>query len=175
METITYHLTKNEGEGIETVLNNTCTEISTKLKSEFGGAYEISFSDIEPPKEDWSHGIKIRKGSKIGAQLNLKWKKGSPAVLEMDIEESSKIGNILIYVILVPISLICAYMGLNNIAPLAFLPGRKIAAALGGIIGLIPGGILIYFFKSIFLKQEKKENDQLVKDIRKVISMQIIA
>ncbi|UII77383.1 hypothetical protein LV716_06320 [Flagellimonas sp. HMM57] len=175
METITYNLTRNEGEDIEIVLKNTCTEIIAKLKNEFGEAYEISFSDIEPPKEDWSHEIKIRKGAKIGARLDLKWKKESPAIVEMNVEESSKIGNILIYVVLIPISLICAYMGLNNIEPLAFLPGRKLAAALGGIVGLIPGGLLIYFFKSIFLKQEKKENDQLILDIRKVISMQIVA
>ncbi|GAA5082585.1 hypothetical protein GCM10023210_00090 [Chryseobacterium ginsengisoli] len=48
---------------------------------------------------------------------------------------------------------------------MAFLPGYKIAAGLGGLIGLIPGAIIAYVLKSILLKNEKEENKQLVMNV----------
>jgi hypothetical protein len=61
-------------------------------------------------------------------------------------------------------------MGYNDIAPLAFLPGQKIAGGLGALIALIPGFIVVSIVKSIVLNKEKSQNAQLVNDVRQLIS-----
>lgn len=146
----------------ETILKNEASNVMTKLKNQFGSSYSVTEDEFGLVDKDWTHRIKIRKGNKIGAEVTLKWEKTKPEVLSVEVDESSKMGSIITYGGMLLFMTAGAYMVGNHIEPLAFLPGTKIAAGLGGVIGLIPGFIIASLLKSVLLKNEKKENKQLV-------------
>ncbi|WP_109097941.1 hypothetical protein [Aquimarina sp. AU58] len=139
--------------------------LAAKLDNDFGNEYIISLGKDTEIEDDWSYDIKIRKGNKIGASLSLNWKKQHFRDLNIEVSESTKIGSFLMYGIAFPFMFIGAYMGANHIAPLDFLPGYKLAGALGGIIAFIPGIILTTLIKSIILKKYKEENVSLMKKV----------
>lgn len=85
--------------------------------------------------------------------------------MELEVDESSKFGWQLTFGILLTFLAAGAYIGYNNIEPLAFLPGKKLAGGLGALIALIPGLILLSIAKSVLMKNEKPQNVQLVRDI----------
>lgn len=149
----------------ETNLKNVATTLMAKLNTQFGNSHTVSADEFGLFDKDWTHEIKIRKGDKIGAAVTLKWEQTKPSVLSIDVDESSKLGWIITLSVLIPFGIIGAYLAYNDIEPLAFLPGYKIAAGLGGLIALIPGSIVVYLLKSMLLKKEKEENKQLVIDV----------
>lgn len=155
----------------ETILKNTATELLTKLKSKYGNTYTVSANDFGVFDKDWTHEIKIRKGNKVGAEVTLKWEQVNPTTLTLEVDESSKMGSMITYGTLFPFAAIGAYLAYNDMAPLAFLPGQKVAGGLGGLIALIPGLIVVYILKSVLLKNEKEENQHLVSDVRKTIQL----
>jgi len=152
----------------ETILKNAATELLGKLKNQFGSSHTVSAGDFGLFDKDWTHEIKIRKGDKVGAEVTLKWEKSNPSELLIDVDESSKMGSMITYGVLFPFGAIGAYLAYNDMEPLAFLPGHKIAGGLGGLIALIPGLLVVYVLKSLLLKNEKEENKQLVIDVIKV-------
>lgn len=162
---ITYTLDSNGDR--ETSLKNAATTLRTKLQNQFGSTHTVTAGDFGVFDKDWTHEIKIRKGDKIGAEVTMKWEEAKPTVLTLEVEESSKMGSMITYGVLVPLALAGAYLGYNDMEPLAFLPGHKIAGGLGGLIALIPGLLVVYVLKSILLKKEKEENKQLVSDVVK--------
>jgi hypothetical protein len=149
----------------ETILKEKATALLTKLKNQFGSSHTVSAGEFGLFDKDWTHEIKIRKGDKIGAEVTLKWEQNNPTILSIDVDESSKMGSMITYGVLLPFVLIGAYLGYNDMEPLAFLPGHKIAGGLGGLIAIIPGAIVVYLLKSMLLKNEKEENKQLVSDV----------
>jgi hypothetical protein len=153
----------------ETVLREATLKLMAKLQTHFGSEYVISSDDFATPDKDWSNEIKIRKGSKIGASVSMKWENSAPNSLKLSVDESSKLGNIITYGILLSFIAIGAYMGHNHIFPLHFLPGRKIAAGLGGLLAALPGMLLVFVIKAILFKGEKAENAKLVQDVKKAI------
>lgn len=153
----------------ETILKNTATGLLAKLKSQFGNAYTVSAGDFGELDKDWTYQIKIREGNKIGAEVTLKWEQTKPTILTLEVDESSKMGSVITYGTLLPFTATGAYLAYNDIEPLAFLPGHKIASGLGGLIALIPGLIVVFILKSILLKNEKEKNRQLVIDITNTI------
>ncbi|WP_177736045.1 hypothetical protein [Flavobacterium inviolabile] len=167
MENITYKINPNAN--TNTALKQAANDITSILQSKFGSSYAISADDFTDADKNWSHEIKVRQGNKIGAAVGLKWEKSTRDVLKLDVSESSKMGNMITYSVLLLFLAIGAYMGYNNIEPLAFLPGHKIAAGLGGLIALIPGIILVAILKSILLKGEKEQNAKLVHEVRQAL------
>lgn len=165
--TIVYTLDSNGDR--ETLLKNKATELLAKLQSKFGNEYTISSDAFGELDKEWTHDIKIRKGSKIGAEVSLKWEQTSPTTLTLEVDESSKLGSMITLGILLPFAVIGAYLAYNDIAPLAFLPGQKIAAGLGGLIAMVPGLIVVVLLKSILLKNVKEENKQLLIDVTAAI------
>lgn len=151
----------------ETNLKNVATTLMAKLKNQFGSTYTVSAGEFGLFDKDWTHEIKIRKGDKIGAEVTLKWEEAKPTVLTIDVDESSKMGSMITYGVLLPFAIVGAYLGYNDMEPLTFLPGQKIAGGLGGLIALIPGLLIVYILKSLLLKNEKEENKQLVSDVLK--------
>ena len=169
-EPIIYRIQHNANDPVDIALQKTGNEVMDKVKAAFEGRYVITTDGFSDAGDDWKYRIKIRQGNKIGAEVELKWEKTTSGFVTVAVDESSKLGTIITLGIAVPIGLVCAYMGSNHIAPLDFLPGRKIAAGLGGLIGLIPAGILIYIVKLVVFKNEKEANKQLVAEVKKVIS-----
>lgn len=139
--------------------------LAARLNNDFGNEYIISLGKDTKIEDDWAYDIKIRKGNKIGASLSLNWKKEHFNNLNIEVSESTKIGNYLMYGIAFPFMFVGAYMGANHIAPLDFLPGYKLAGGLGGVIAFIPGIILTTLIKSIVLKKHKEENESLKKEV----------
>lgn len=165
--TITYKL--DNGLDKQTALKNIATDILAKLKTKFGNEYVVTANDIAELDKDWAHDIKVRKGNKIGAEVSFKWEKTNADIVTLEVENSSKLGSKITYITLFVFLMAGAYMGYNDITPLAFLPGQKIAAGLGGLIMLIPGLIVVSILKSILMKNEKEENKTLVNEVRQVI------
>ena len=160
---VIYRLEVRAGDKIDSILKSKLEEVVAKLHKKFGGEYELTSDDFDEADEDWSHEIKIRKGNKIGVEVDLKWEKSNPNLLSLEVDEGSKLGNRILYGCLIGFSILCAVMASNDIPPLAFLPGSyKLATGLGGVIGLIPGGILGFGLKSYFLKDEKAANEALL-------------
>lgn len=165
---ITYQL-ENSGDK-ETSLKNFANDILNQLTSRFGSEYNVTANEFGTFDKDWSHEIKVRKGNKIGAEVGFKWEKSQPEIIQLEVDESSKMGSQITYGILFPFVIIGAYLGYNDMAPLAFLPGHKIAGGLGGLIAIIPGLIVVSIVKSMLLKKEKEINAQLVKEVRQLVS-----
>jgi hypothetical protein len=165
---ITYQLESTSDK--ETSLKNIANDVLNQLRSKFGHEYTITANEFGLFDKDWSHVIKIRKGNKIGAEVGFKWEKSQPEMMIMEVDESSKLGSLITYGILLPFIAVGAYMAYNDIEPLAFLPGHKIAGGLGGLIAMIPGLIIVSVVKSMLLKNEKTQNAQLVYDIKQLIS-----
>lgn len=149
----------------EAILKNTANDVMAKLQNRFGSSYSVTADDFGVFDKDWTHRIKIRKGDKIGAEVVFKWEKSNPSSILVEVDESSKMGSMITYGSLLIFMGIGAYMGYADVEPLAFLPGSKIAAGLGGLIGAIPGAIVGYLLKSALMKNEKEENKQLVNDV----------
>lgn len=165
---ITYQL-ENNGDK-ETSLKNFANDILNQLNNRFGSEYNVTANEFGTFDKDWSHEIKVRKGNKIGAEVSFKWEQSQPGIIQLEVDESSKIGWQITYGILLPFVILGAYLGYNDMAPLAFLPGQKIAGGLGGLIAMIPGLILVSIIKSVLLKNEKELNAQLVKDVRQLVT-----
>lgn len=165
---IIYQL-ENSGDK-ETSLKNLANDILNQLKSRFGSEYNVTANEFGTFDKDWSHEIKVRKGNKIGAEVGFKWEQSQPEIIQLEVDESSKMGSQITYGILLPFVIIGAYLGYNDMAPLAFLPGHKIAGGLGGLIAIIPGLIIVSILKSVLLKKEKELNTQLVQDIKQIIA-----
>lgn len=165
---ITYQL-ENSGDK-ETSLKNFANDILNQLKSRFGSEYNVTANEFGTFDKDWSHEIKVRKGNKIGAEVGFKWEQSQPDIIQLEVDESSKMGSQITYGILLPFIIIGAYLAYNDMAPLAFLPGHKIAAGLGGLIAIIPGLIIVSIVKSVLLKKEKVLNAQLVQDVMQLIA-----
>ena len=152
------------------ILKKTANELINKLTSKFGNLYSISKEENAASTDlEWSQEIKIRKGAKVGAAISLKWEATSVSVIKAEVDTDSKLGSIILYSVQIPFLIIGAYMGYNHIAPLDFLPGRKLAAGLGGVLALIPGGIVVYLLNKILLKDAKAENERLLEAIRNTI------
>lgn len=166
-QTIIYKL---ENTGNTTALQNLVNGMAGKLQKQFGAAYVVSSGTFTAPDKDWKHEITIRQGNKIGASVDFKWERSSPDVVKIDVDESSKMGNAITYGVLVPFLLAGAYLGYNDMEPLAFLPGKKIAGGLGGLIALIPGIIVMAVLKKILLKNEKEANKRLVNEVKQTIN-----
>jgi hypothetical protein len=140
------------------------------LKEKFSGNYEITHKSFEAPTDDWSQDIKIRKGNKIGAAVDLKWYKKMPHDLEIEVSSSSKTGSIITYPIAIAFILIGAYMGYNHIGPFDGLPGKKIAGAIAGLLMLIPGSILIFILQKMLIsKDEREQSQKLIAEINDFI------
>ncbi|MBD3583508.1 hypothetical protein [Flavobacterium selenitireducens] len=170
MQPILYKIDENAS--VNTTLRQSATAIQSKLQTRFGSSYAVSAGDFTEAGNDWSHEIKIRQGSKIGAEVGLRWEKAIPDVLKLEVDESSKMGNRITYSVLFVFLAVGAYMGYNDIEPLAFLPGRKIASGLGALIALVPAIVLISILKSALLKGEKEQNAKLVREVRQVLQTQ---
>lgn len=151
---------KETPEVIQELLEMTKTLVQDVEKS-YDTKYQVFSGEIEVPEDKWSHEIKIRKGNKIGVGIELSWEKENPSDVEIEVKESTKIGNRILYGVSIPFMLIGAYMAVNRIAPLDFLPGYKIAGGLGGVIAFIPGIIIAVVIKSFVLKKYKEENKEL--------------
>lgn len=164
---IIYNL-ENSGDR-ETILKKTANDLKAKLSNRFGSQYTVSANDFTAPDKDWSHEIKIRKGNKIGAAVDLKWEQSAPNILKIEVDTSSKLGSTITFGVLAPFAIIGAYMAYNDMAPLAFLPGQKIAAGLGGLIAIAAGMTLVFILKLILLKNEKAENEKLVIDVKHTV------
>ncbi|RZJ91398.1 MAG: hypothetical protein EOO20_05200 [Chryseobacterium sp.] len=165
--TITRQLDKNVD--TKTALTQITSATLTALNAKFGSEYTVMEGNFPDLDKDWTHDIKVRKGNKIGAEVTLKWEKTNANIVTLEVDDSSKMGNQITYITLLVFLAVGAYMGYNDMEPLAFLPGRKIAAGLGGLIGLIPGVIIVSVLKSMLLKNEKEQNKQLVAEVRQAI------
>lgn len=167
MENIIYKIDPNANRN--TALQQASNTIKATLQSKFGSSYAISADAFIEADKNWSHEIQVRQGNKIGVAVGLKWEKSTPDTVLLDASESSKMGNMITYSVLLLFLAIGGYMGYNNIEPLAFLPGSKIAGGLGGLIALIPGIIVVFILKSILLKGEKEQNAKLVNEVKLVL------
>lgn len=166
--TITRQL--DNGTNKETALKNLAGETLAQLKARFGNQYAVTADDFGEIGKNWSHEIKVRNGSKIGAAVTLKWEQTNPGNVSLDVEESSKLGTTVIYTCLLLFTSAGVLLAYNDMAPLAFLPGKKLAGLLGALISIIPGGIIGFVLKNILLKNEKEQNAKLVAEVRQFIS-----
>ena len=157
------------GSDKETSLKNVANDVLAELKNKFGGEYIVTADEFGAFGKDWSHEIKIRKGNKIGAAVGFKWEQSQPEMVILEVDESSKMGTWITYGILLPCIIVGAYLAYNDMEPLAFLPGKKMAAGLGGLIFLVPGLVIVAILKKLLLKNEKEQNAQLVNDVRQLI------
>lgn len=155
----------------ETALVKTVNDFTAKLQRQFGAAYTVSSGTFTAPEKDWTHEITIRQGNKIGASVDFKWEKSSPDVVKIDVDESSKLGSAITYGVLVPFLLVGAYLAYNDMEPLAFLPGKKIAGGLGGLIAAIPGIIVVVLLRKMLLKNVKGQNDRLIAEVRQALQI----
>jgi len=153
----------------EKALKNMANDTLAKLRTGFGNEYAVTADGFGEIGKDWTHEIKVRKGNKIGAAVTLKWEQSKPETVALEVDNSSKMGSQITYGTLIVFILTGAYLAYNDMAPLAFLPGKKIAAGLGGLIFMVPGIILVVILKSILLKNEKQQNAQLVNEVRQFI------
>ena len=141
-------------------------DLLAATKAAFTGEHTIKISDPDLENEDeWNRVIKVTNGAKIGASMDIRWDAHKPDKVQVEIDEKTKFGTIVFAACVAPLFFLGMYMGIEEIPPLDFLPGYKIAAILGGIILAIPGGILGAVLKSILMKKEAPVNKKLRADL----------
>lgn len=141
-------------------------DLLAAVREKFTGDHKIKISDPDEDAEDeWNRVISVSQGAKIGASLDLRWDARKPDRVKAEIDEKTRFGTIVYAVFVVPLFFLGAYMGAEDIDPLAFLPGYKIAAALGGIILAIPGAIVGAIVKPLLMRKEAPANKQMRADL----------
>lgn len=150
----------------ELALMEAASEVRAKIEERFGKDFEIAEGPIASPEKRWTHEIKIRRGNKIGAAIEFTWHHNAPSVLHLDAVGASKLGSVITYVVVTAFSVAGMFLAYNDIAPLAFLPGKKLAGGLGGALFMLPGAIGAYFLKQLALKGVRSENEQLLEEVR---------
>jgi hypothetical protein len=137
-----------------------------QLRTRFGAGYEVSAEEPLARGGDWQQTIKVRKGAQVGADVDLSWQ-GGPAKLTTS--TASKLGTALLVGIGLPAGAVGAYLGYNHIPPLAFLPGWRIAAALGGVMLLLAGMIVALVLDAALGRGHAAENEQLRRQVADVV------
>ncbi len=166
---MTYPLQSAEGRNLEPSLTAALSEIRSRIQSKFG-QYELSEDAYKAPEKDqWTHEFKIRSGNKIGASIDLKWQKSYGNEIRIEVSQSSKLGNTITYTVLGTFLVVGGIMGFEHVAPLDFLPGKKIAGVLGGLLAMIPGLIVMAIVKKIALSDAKPANTALEAEVNEFV------
>jgi hypothetical protein len=169
---MTYKIILNT-DNLDAELESIVAKLKSDLTPHFGGEYEISSDSLTLIEENktWSHSINIRKGMTIGASVDLNWEAEKPNELIMSVEESTKLGNTILSGSFVSFFSIGVILGYFNIAPFDFLPGKKLAGFLAGLIMLIPGIIIAFTLKNLLLKKFKNDNLELQNSVRNELDL----
>jgi len=147
-------------------LSKISEDLLSATRAAFTGGYTIKISDPDEDKSDeWNREISVANGAKIGASMDIRWDARKPDKVQVEIDEKTRFGTIVFAACILPLLFLGIYMGAEDIPPLDFLPGYKIAAALGGIIMAIPGAILGAVVKPLLMKKEAPINKQLQDDL----------
>ncbi|PHK28913.1 hypothetical protein VF13_40440 [Nostoc linckia z16] len=165
-----YNLDISGQANTELALMETVAAIKEKLTTRFGNSFEMTEDPIASPEKTWTHEIKIRKGNKIGVAVEFKWESTAPSALHLDASVSSKLGSMISYGVVIGFLMLGAYLAYNDMAPLEFLPGKKIAGGLGGLLFMIPGAIVAYILKKVILKDAQAENAVLLKEVKQYLT-----
>ena len=170
-ENLIYSLDSTSTSDVASLLSHSVDSITKLLKDNLNNDYEIISGKVDQPGDSWTHTVKVRKGNSVGVAVELSWTNNNPGQLQVSVEESSKLGNIILWGAVVPFAAAGFYMGVEDIEPLAFLPGEKIAAALGALMGMTAGAIIGTIIKSLVIKKaDQKESDALVTTITSLLN-----
>lgn len=169
-EAIIHKLPVEINGNIETLLQEVSNSIISKLERKFGDNHEILCDTLKAPNRIWTQEIKIKKGHRIGAMVDLRWETRVPSILKIEVEKFSKLESTITYTVSIVFLAIGCFMGANHIEPLDFLPDSILGVGFGGLLALIPGGLIIRILKSIFLRGADKASNKLVLDVRSLVS-----
>lgn len=174
MNQIPHLLRPADGETLEYALHRRAKTLTAKLQETFGANYEVKMEELKPIEDKWTCEITVRQGTKVGAGVDMTWKKSKPKILELDIDKSTKMGNMLMMGVLLPCFVIGAAMGVFGIPPLDILPDTKIGGLISGLIALVPGLIIMMILRSVLLGKHKEESNQLKEEVTKVVKANFV-
>jgi hypothetical protein len=153
-------------EPIKKFLADLSSSVASEFQNRFKAPYEVSAADPTNNDGNWEQEVKIRQGVKVGAEVQLKWSRADPAFVTLDVSQNSKLDTYILLGVALPLSVLGAYLAYQDLPPLAFLPGRRLATGLGGVIGLLVGLPVVGVLRSIFGRKQKGENERLIAAVR---------
>ena len=143
-------------------------ELAARFKERFPSPFEVTVDDPTLHQGTWSQEVFVRKGSTVGAQVELKWEANVPTVTAI-VTQNSKRDTQITMGVLLPLGILGAYLAYNDVGPLEFLPGKKIAATLGILIGLISGLPIVFGLRSLVGRNDKPENEKLLATVHGLV------
>ncbi len=149
------------------------SKLEPLLKGEFGRTYEIKTHDAIDDKKSWSREITIRKGSKVGAGVEVDYSDTfDEEHIKIEVDISTKVGKTILYIFTGVFMVVGVILGITVIADIIFL-GTTISAVLGGVLGVIIGTTLGYVIRKISVSGQKEENKQLVEQVWQFVSKEM--
>ena len=78
-------------QGDESVLKfvtDLSASITSALHDSFGATYEVSADDATMSGSDWDQRLTIRRGTRVGAEVVLKWSKLTSRAVKLDVQQN---------------------------------------------------------------------------------------
>jgi hypothetical protein len=144
--------------------------LTSGLRDRFTAPYQVAVEDPLTRDGDWEQALSVREGAKVGAEVQLKWSGADPAVITIDVSQNSKLDSYILLAVTMPLLFVGGYMGHQDVPPLEFLPGRKLATALGVLIGLLVALPIVALLRSALGRDAQTQNERLVTTVRATVA-----
>lgn len=135
------------------------------LRAKFPAPYETAREENEKTDDRLEVELSLRKGLPIGVSIKLLRDDEKPGTVGFGIEPSTKLAQYVTLGVTVPLMIACGVMGMGHIAPLDFLPGRRIAALLGALIGFVCALPIFMTLNYLLGRGSAPQNRQLVNEV----------
>jgi hypothetical protein len=151
----------------DALLNELAVAILTELKTAFPAPHETAREENDKVDDAQEVELTVRNGLQVGVGIKLLRDPvdGKPDVLSVGIEPNTKLAQYVTLGVTIPFMLVAAYMAIARVPPLDFLPGRKIAALLGALIGFVFSLPVFMGLNYALGRSSAPKNRQLVSDV----------
>ena len=147
------------GQDPSAVLDALFVALEARARARLGPRWELRAGDLSARDGQLERRLHVRRGARLGADLCVRLGGGAIAI---EPKPASRLLTTLQLGLMLPLGLVCAVLAFGHHAPLAFLPGRKVAAALGSGIGLIVGTVVVLAVHALLVRDLRPDREALL-------------
>lgn len=151
--TITWDLARALGEG---------------LRSQYPAPWETRVEAKDDASDEAQEArLSLRQGMQLGVDVKIIKLTDEPNTVGIGVEPATKLGQFITLAVMIPFIAIPAVMSAMHMAPFDFLPGTRIAALLGGLIGFVAAIPVFMVANALVGRGRAKENQELMHAVAK--------